>query len=130
LAVQATATAGVGYAAVGALTRQDTSDYHYGIAPHVVASTRFIFSDRAALDLTGREYYVSRVAGTSGHDNIVRFDAAFAVRVHQQRALTVRYLLSRRDAFFPAVGSRTQVRGTLGVFYTMLGHDRFGSVRR
>jgi hypothetical protein len=130
LAVQAIATAGVGYAAVGALTRRDTSDYHYGVAPHVVASTRFIFSDRAALDLTGREYYVSGVGGNRGHDNIVRFDAAFAVRLDQQRALSVRYLLSRRDAFFPDVGSRTQVRGTLGVFYTMLGHDRFGSVSR
>jgi hypothetical protein len=130
LTVQATATAGVGYAAVGALTRRDTSDYHYGIAPHIVGSTRIIFGDRAALDLGAREYYVSKVAGTSGHDNIFRLDAALAVRVHQQRALTVRYLLSRRDAFFPEVGSRTQMRGTLGVFYTLLGHDRFGSVRR
>ena len=130
LTMQATAAAGVGYAAVGALTRRDTSDYHYGLAPQVVAATRFIFTDRAALDLAAREYYVSRVAGTEGHDNIFRLDAAFAVRVSPQRALTVRYLLSRRDAFFPAVGSRTQMRGTLGLFYTMLGHDRFGSVKR
>ena len=130
LAVQSTVTAGVGYAAVGALTRRDTSDYHYGLAPQVVAGARLIFSDRAALDLGAREYYVSRVAGTSGHDNIFRFDAAFALRLHEQRALTVRYLLSRRDAFFPDVGSRTQMRGTLGLFLTMLGHDRFGSVTR
>jgi hypothetical protein len=50
--------------------------------------------------------------------------------LHEQRALTVRYLTSRRDAVFPDVGSRRQVRGTLGVFLTMLGHDRFGSVPR
>src|SRR5688572_480646 len=71
-----------------------------------------------------------RVSGTAGHDNIFRLDASFAVRFHQQQALAVRYLLSRRDAFFPGTGSRQQLRGTLGVFYTLLGHDRFGSVHR
>ena len=130
LSLQATAMGGAGYAAVGALTRRDTSDYHYGIAPQALVASRVIFGDRAALDLSAREYYVSGVGGTSGHDNIIRFDAAFAVRLHQQRALTVRYLASRRDAFFPDVGSRRQMRGTLGVFLTMLGHDRFGSVPR
>lgn len=128
--VQTTALAGAGYAAVGALTRRDTTDYHYGIAPHGMVASRVIFGDRAALDLSAREYYVSRVAGTEGHDNIVRVDAAFAVRLHEQRALSVRYLLSRRDALFPDVGRRRQLRGTLGVFYTMLGHDRFGAVPR
>lgn len=130
LTVQATALAGAGFAAVGALTRRDTSDYHYGIAPNALLASRIIFSDRAAIDVSAREYYVSRVAGTSGHDNIVRLDAAFTVRFHRQRAITLRYLLSRRDAFFPDVGSRTQLRGTLGAFYTLLGHDRFGSVSR
>ncbi len=138
LAIQTTALAGVGFAAVGALTRRDTSDYHYGIAPHALVASRIILSDRAALDLSAREYYVSRVAGTEGHDNIFRLDAAFTVRFHRQRAIALRYLLSRRDAFFPFVGNppgevrafRTQVRGTLGVFYTLLGHDRFGSVPR
>jgi hypothetical protein len=130
LAIQGTAMGGAGFAAVGALTRRDTSDYHYGIAPQALVASRLIFGDRAALDLSAREYYVSRVAGTSGHDNIIRFDAAFAVRVHQQRGLTVRYLASRRDAFFPGDGSRRQVRGTIGLYLTMLGHDRFGSVPR
>jgi len=130
VAVQATALGGAGFAAVGALTRRDTSDYHYGIAPHALVASRIIFADRAAFDLSAREYFVSRVAGRSGHDNIFRLDAAFAVRLHEQRAITLRYLLSRRDAFFPDVGGRVQTRGTLGVFYTMLGHDRFGSVSR
>jgi hypothetical protein len=130
ITVQASALGGAGFAAVGALTRRDTSDYHYGVAPQALVASRLIFRDRAALDLSAREYYVSRVAGTSGHDNIFRLDAAFAVRLHEQRALTLRYLLSRRDAFFPATGGRRQLQGTLGLFYTMLGHDRFGSVAR
>lgn len=130
LTVQGTALGGAGFAAVGALTRRDTSDYHYGVAPQALAAARLIFSDRAALDLSAREYYVSGVAGTSGHDNIFRLDAALAVRLHEQRAITLRYLLSRRDAFFPETGIRRQMRGTLGLFYTMLGHDRFGGVAR
>ena len=129
LAVQGTAMGGVGFAAVGALARVDTSDYHYGMAPQALLASRFIFSDRAALDLTGREYYVNGTGGSAGHDNIVRLDAAFTVRLHQQNAIAVRYLLSRRDAHFPGGTDRTQLRGTLGLFYTLLGHDRFGSVR-
>ena len=129
LAVQATAMGGVGFAAVGALARVDTSDYHYGMAPQALLASRIIFSDRAALDLTGREYYVEGV-GNPGHDNIVRLDAALTMRLHQQNAIGVRYLLSRRDAHFPGGTDRTQLRGTLGVFYTLLGHDRFGSVRQ
>jgi uncharacterized protein DUF3943 len=127
-AMQGTALAGAGFAAVGALTRRDTSDYHYGIAPEAVVASRFIFGDRAALDLGAREYFVSRVAGTTGHDNIFRLDAAFTVRMHRQNAIALRYLITRRDAFFPLAGSRTQLRGTLGVFFTFLGHDRFGLV--
>lgn len=130
VSMQSTAMGGVGYAAVGALTRRDTSDYHYGIAPQAVVATRLVFGDRAAIDVSAREYYVSRVAGTSGHDNIVRVDAALGVRLQAQRALTLRYLLSRRDAFFPGDGSRTQLRGTLGLFFTMMGHDRFGATPR
>ncbi|HEX6944369.1 MAG TPA: DUF3943 domain-containing protein [Gemmatimonadaceae bacterium] len=128
--LQGTALAGAGFAAIGTLATSDTSDYHYGIAPHALAATRIIFGDRAALDLSARDYYVSRVAGTAGHDNIARLEAAFSLRFHHQQALAVRYLLSRRDAFFPETGSRRQARGTLGLFYSLLGHDRFGAVRR
>ncbi len=130
IAIQSTALAGAGFAAAGALTRRDTSDYHYGIAPHALLATRVIFGDRAALDLSARDYFVSRAAGTAGHDNIIRAEASFSVRFRHQQAVAVRYLLSHRDAFFPEVGHRRQMRGTLGLFYTLLGHDRFGSVRR
>jgi hypothetical protein len=48
--------------------------------------------------------------------------------LYRSSAITVKYLWSRRDAFYPDVGHRTQVRGTLGLMYTFLGHDRFGAV--
>jgi hypothetical protein len=37
------------------------------------------------------------------------------------------HLLSRRDASYPELGDRTQTRGTIGIFYTLLGQDRFGA---
>jgi hypothetical protein len=40
--------------------------------PRALMALRWIYGDRAALDLMGREYYVSRIGGDrAGHDNIV-----------------------------------------------------------
>jgi hypothetical protein len=68
------------------------------------------------------------VVETAGHDNIARVDASFSLRLHRQRAISLKYVWSRRDALYPDLGQRTQVRGTLGVFFTFLGNDRFGAV--
>ena len=130
VAVQGTALLGAGYTAVGTTRSSADNDYHYGLAPEGLLALRFIWGERAALDFTGREYFVSNVgsAARGGHDNIVRVDAALTVRVYQRHAVSVRYLLNRRDAFYPDVGDTSQTRGTIGLFYTYLGHDRFGYV--
>jgi len=75
---------------------------------------RLIFGEGASLDLTAREYYVSRVgsAARGGHDNIARLDASLSVRVYRQHGVSVRYLLNRRDAFYPDTGDNSQTRGT------------------
>lgn len=128
VALQGTALAGAGYAAVGTIHGGREGDYHYGVAPQAVIATRLIMGDRASLDVTAREFYVSDVPA-EGRDNIARVDASFTVRLHRQRAISVKYLWSRRDAVYPDLGDRTQVRGTLGIVYTLLGNDRFGAVR-
>jgi hypothetical protein len=130
VAVQGTAMAGVGYAAVGTINGIGERDYHYGAAPQALLSLRFIFGDRSSLDITGREYFVSRVGGTGrgGHDNIARADIAYTWRIHKQHAVTVKYLWNRRDATYPDLGDRSQTRGTVGIFYTLLGHEHFGRV--
>ena len=51
-----------------------------------------------------------------------------SLRVYQQHAFIVRYLGNRRDAYYPDIGDSSQSRGTVGLFYTYLGHDRFGAV--
>jgi hypothetical protein len=129
-AVISTAMLGVGYAAAGTVRSNLQSDYHYGVAPQALLAMRLIYGQRAAIDITAREYFVSRVAGADrgGHENIARIDAAFTWRVHKQHGVTIKYLGNRRDVYYPDLGDRTQRRGTIGIFYTLLGHDRFGAV--
>jgi hypothetical protein len=131
LGLEGTATAGVGYTAVGTANGAASDrDYNYGVTPQALLALRLTHTDRASLDVTGREYFVSNVAsGTSGgHDNIVRLDAALTVRVYKQHAIALRYLGNRRDANFAGSATGRQVRNTVGVFYTLLGQERFGSV--
>ena len=131
IAVQGTGLLGAGYAGVGTINGTRDQDYHYGIAPQALLALRLIFGDKASLDVTGREYFVSRVAadsaGRGGHDNIARAETSFTWRIYKQHAVAIKYLWSRRDATYPVLGDRTQTRGTIGVFYTLLGHDRFGA---
>ena len=131
VSLQGTAMLGLGYAAVGT-TRGVVGDrdYNYGLAPQALIALRFTHGDIVSLDLTGREYFVSRLAsGTSGgHDNIVRGDAALTWRIAKQQAVTLKVLGNRRDATFGAPGTQRQTQVTVGVFYTLLGQDRFGTV--
>jgi hypothetical protein len=130
VSVQGTVMAGVGYAAVGTLNGASENDYRYGVTPQALASLRVIFGDRSSLAVTGREYYVSRAAGVgqSGHDNISRADVSYTWRVRDQHAFTLKYLWNRRHATFEALGDRVQSRGTIGIFYTLLGYEHFGKV--
>jgi hypothetical protein len=129
IALQGSLLGGVGYAAAGTIRSADENDFHYGLAPQALAAMRLVFGTRAAIDVTAREYYVSRVgaAQRGGHENIARADAAFTWRVRGPHAVSIKYLGNRRDANFPDIGGRRQQRQTIGIFYTYLGHDRFGA---
>jgi hypothetical protein len=131
LAMQYTATLGAGYASVGTINGLRDQDYHNGIAPQALLAMRLIYADRAALEITGREYFVSSVAadrtGRGGHDNIARADVSFSWRVYKQHAVSIRYQRSRRDATYPVIGDRSQDRTTVGIFYTLLGREGFSA---
>jgi hypothetical protein len=114
-----------------ALDRINSNRGTLGLAPHALATLRLVLGDRAAIDVSAREWYVSRVAGANrgGHENIARVDAAFTVRVYKRHGLSIKYLGNVRDATYPDLpGSIRQRRETIGLFYTVLGHDRFGVV--
>ena len=131
LSVQGTALAGVGYAAVGTTHGSvDDRDYNYGVAPQALLALRLTQGDKLSLDLAAREYFVSNVgSGTSGgHDNIVRADAALTYRIAKQHALTLKVLGNRRYASFAGTGTQRQTQVTVGLFYTLIGRDRFGTV--
>jgi len=129
IALQGSALGGIGFAAVGTNRGERAGDYQYGLAPQALIAARLIATSIASLDLTAREYYVGGVAVSTpgGHDNIARADAALTLRLWRQNAVALRYQWSRRDAFYPELGRQRQERGTLGLFLTLLGHDRFGA---
>ncbi|MGA9992706.1 MAG: DUF3943 domain-containing protein, partial [Thiobacillaceae bacterium] len=130
VALQGTALLGAGYAAVGTLHGASEGDYHYGVAPQALLALRLIFGDKASLDLTAREYFVSGIGsgGTAGHDNISRADISFTVPIHKQHAIAIKYLWNLRDATYPFLGNRTQERSTVGLFYSYIGDEHFGAV--
>jgi len=50
------------------------------------------------------------------------------VRLFGPHALTVKYLVTRRNSHYPDLGVRDQRRGTIGLFYTLVGNERLGAV--
>jgi hypothetical protein len=128
VALQSTIMGGLGYAAVGTNNGKTEEDYHYGLAPQGLVALRAIFGKKASLDFTGREYFVSDVDNEhrGGHDNIVRADVAFTYRILDKHGVSIKYQWNQRDATFPDLGDRKQSTGTVGIYYTFLGHDGFG----
>ena len=129
LALQGTGLLGVGYASVSDIAGiSNERDNHYGVAPQALLSLRLILGERASIDLTAREFFVADVSGSGvRHDNVVRADASFTWRIHREHAVSIRYQLSRRDFDVRDLGNRIQDRGTVGIFYTLLGRNRFGT---
>ena len=128
MALQASALAGLGYAAAGTVSAPGTNDYHYGAAPQALASLRFIYGSRAALDFSLRKFFVGGVDSPDerGHDNIERADVTFTLRVHGRHGIALTYLWSQRKASLPGFATLAQERGTLGIFYTLLSKKGFG----
>jgi hypothetical protein len=129
IAVIGTALLGLGYTAAGSVRSVGDNDYHYGVAPQALLALRFIHGKQYAIDLTTREYYVTRLggAGRGGHDGIARIDAAFTWRVTGRHGISLKYLGNYRNATSPELGDQSQHRGTIGIFYTLLGHEFFGA---
>jgi hypothetical protein len=127
--LQGTALAGAGYGAAGSIRRTEERDYHYGTTPQGLLALRLIFGDRAMIDLTGREYYVSSLlASEQGEENILRGEGSFTLRVIGQHAVALRYLVSHRDAHYPNVEFRNQTVETICLMYVLLGSSGFGAV--
>lgn len=125
---QASALVGAGYAAVGSQRSTTDTDYRYGVAPQALVSGLVVFGNRFAVEGSAREFFVDGVG--RGTDNVARASVAGSWRVAGRHAVSLRYLWNRRDASSPVLGSRTQIRSTVGLFYTLLGREDFGTVAR
>jgi hypothetical protein len=140
VALQGTALAGVGYAAGGLIhgagvtspgpMGEGQRNYHYGVAPEGVLAIRLLWGERAALDATARDYYISRFGATEsmGSESIDRVDVALTVRVYNLHAITVRYAESSRDGRYGLRPDSHQRVSTISIAYTLLGNTRFGAV--
>jgi hypothetical protein len=130
VALQGSALGGVGYGAGGNIAGLGERDYHYGIAPQGLLALRLIFGDRAMLDATAREYYISGLGSTEtgGSETISRLNTGLTVRIYGRHALGIQYLASRRDAHYPDQVDSHQTAGTFSLVYTLLGDTNFGAV--
>ena len=136
-AVQGTALVGLGYSAASA--SRDVSgipssaatdrDYHYGLAPRLGLAMRLIAGAQASVDVNAQKYFLGRIANRSaGRDDISRVDAALTWRVKGRHAVGVKYVWTHRNASFPSGNQQIQTLGTVGIYYTLLGLDTFGTV--
>ncbi len=130
VALQGTALGGVGYGAAGTIHGSGERDYHYGATPQGLLELRLILDDRAMLNVTAHEYYVSGVGSTEdrGSENIARGTASFTVRVYDRHAIALRYVTSQRDAHYSDLLRTYQSVATFYLAYTFLGSTGFGAV--
>lgn len=130
-AMQCELLAGAGYGS-GGVTEDTTGlrNYHYGITPQALGSLRFIFADLAALELTGRDYYVTDTGSDApaGSENIARADVSLTLRVHGLHGVTVRWAMTDRRAKYDAQPDTEQRVAAISVGYSYIGHKWFGAV--
>ena len=128
VALQNEFMAGVGYGSGG--TSERRPDYHYGVTPQALVGLRLIMADVAALEVTGREYYITdRGSDTAaGTENLLRADVSLTVRVAGLHGITVRYVMSDRNARYDDLDDIHQRVAAINVGYTYLGHKWFGAV--
>lgn len=139
VALQGTVMGGVGFGAAGTTpTSSGDRDYHYGVAPQALVALRLLFSDRVALDLDARGYYVAgsgSFINTSnaldqqgGSETIFRVKSGFNVRVYRRHGVGLQYIESLRDSQYGNQPSREQRDRTVSLVYTFGGSSHFGAV--
>jgi hypothetical protein len=130
VALQGTVLSGVGFGGAGTEHFKGDRDYHFGITPQGLVALRLIFGERAMIDLTAREYYISGLGSDDkrGTETIFRGNAGIVFRVYGRNALGIEYVTSHRDAHYTVFPSKHQTVGTFSIAYTFLSDRRFGAV--
>lgn len=138
IALQGTALAGVGYGAAGStevasstVPNEVIRDYHLGVTPQALLTSRLIVGHRLMLDVKAREYYVSGLGSddVGGSETIFRGTFGATLRVIGSNALGVQYVASSRNAHYGKQPDRKFTEGTVTVTYSFLGGNTFGAVK-
>jgi len=130
VALQGSVLGGVGFGGAGTNEFKGERDYHYGATPQGLMALRLIFGERAMLDLTARDYYISGTGSDDklGTEQIFRANGGITVRIFGRNALGIHYVASHRDAHYNSLPSRHQTVGTYSLTYTYLSDRRFGAI--
>ncbi len=130
VALQGTALVGLGYSAASASRNvANDRDYHYGVAPRLGLALRLIVGAQASIDVNAQKYLLGRVSNRSaGRDDISRVDTALTWRIKGRHAVGVKYVWTHRNASFASGNQQVSTLGTVGLYYTLLGLDTFGTV--
>ncbi|MFC5548762.1 DUF3943 domain-containing protein [Massilia aerilata] len=130
LALQAHASAGVGYVSTGTIRASTGGQYHYGFAPQSMLGLRFIWDNRMSLDLSSSAFFDGKQHGleSGGKDRVLRGDASLSYRLSGPHALTLKYLTSRRGFSFPNVVARQQRYDSVGLYYSWQPARSMGAV--
>ena len=131
LALQNEVMVGGGYGS-GGLTDTSTGlrDYHYGLTPQGLVGLRLIYADLLALEVTGRDYYITDKGSDAerGNENLLRADVSLTMRVWDLHGITLRWVVSDRNAHYEAQPDIQQRVSAVSLGYTYLGHKWFGAV--
>jgi len=129
-ALQTTVVGSVGYGSGGVIRGRDERDYHNGVTPQALAAMRLIVGERLLVELTARDYYISDLASDErdGSENIARGELAVTLRVKDLHGVTVKYVMTHRDANYAELKDTRQTVGAVSIAYTYLGHRKFGAV--
>jgi hypothetical protein len=130
IALQGSLLGGVGFGAAGfSPTASGERDYHYGVTPQGLLALRLLFGNRAALEMTGRGYYVSGSgSANAGSERIVRASTNFNVRVYGRHGIGLQFDESIRDAKYGGRPNQHESDGTVSLVYTFLGDSHYGAV--
>lgn len=128
-ALQAEVLGGVGYGSGGIFDGPGERNYHQGLTPLALATTRLILNDRMALDFAARAYRITDTASNEeGDERILRTESGVTFRLVGLHGVTIRYVASRRDARYGGEADTNQSVGAVSVSYAYLGHKWFGAV--
>lgn len=130
VALQGSVLGGVGFGGAGTNRIKGQRDYHYGVTPQVLCTLRLILGQRAMLDVTARDYYISGTGSDDklGTETIFRGNVGLTVRVFGRNALGIQYVASHRDGHYHTLPDRHQTVGTFSLTYTFISEKGFGAI--